>query len=146
MVVALIVIGVIVFLAIDAWIFFRVFKSRASADDYGMFMVPGETTVTIPAGKLKISYQEEYHAGSTTGDDIDFDPPPGLQVEIANSAGGEPIPIKGPGFKGMGSSKNTGKGWSRALIGTVQITEPGSYTVKAGPAVEGVEPKILIGK
>jgi hypothetical protein len=47
----------------------------------------------------------------------------------------------------MGSSLDTGGGWSRALVGTVQITEPGSYTVKAEPAIEGgVEPKILIGK
>jgi hypothetical protein len=146
-VVALIVIGVIAFLAIDAFIFYRVFRSRASADDYGRFMIPGETTVTVPAGKLKISYQEEYHAGSTTGDDIDFDAPPGLQVEVTSDAGGEALAIKGPGFHGMGSSKNVGRGWSRALIGTVQITEPGSYTVKAGPAVEnGVEPKILLGK
>jgi hypothetical protein len=147
MVIALIVIGVIVFLAIDAYVILRVFRSRASADDYGMFMVPGETTVAVPAGKLKISYQEEYKAGSTTGDDIDFDAPPGLQVQIINDASGEPMEIKGPGFKGMGSSKNTGSGWSRTLIGSVQVTEPGSYTVKAGPAVEnGVEPKILIGK
>ena len=140
-------IGVIAFLAIDAYVFYRVFASRASADDYGMFMVPGEASVTVPAGKLKISYQEEYHAGSTTGDDIDFDAPPGLQVEVTSDAGGEPLTIKGPGFHGMGSSKNVGRGWSRTLIGTVEITEPGSYTVKAGPAVEnGVEPKILLGK
>ena len=146
MVVALIVIGVIAFLAIDAVVFYKVFKTRATADDYGMFMVPGETTVTVPAGKLKISYQEEYHAGSTTGDDIDFDAPPGLQVEVTG-ASGDPLEVKGPGFRGMGSSKNTGRGWSRTLIGTVQITEPGSYTVKAGPEVDGgVEPKILIGK
>jgi hypothetical protein len=145
-VVALIVIGVIVFLAVDAWIFFRVFKSRASADDYGMFMVPGETTVTVPAGKLKISYQEEYKA-SSSGDSIDFGVPGTLQVAITNDAGGDPLPIKGPGFRGMGESLDTGSGWSRALVGTVQITEPGSYTVKAEPAIEGaVEPKVLIGK
>src|SRR5690242_10214995 len=55
MVIALIAIGVIAFLAIDAYVIFRVFKSRASAGDYGMFMVPGESTVTVPAGKLKVS-------------------------------------------------------------------------------------------
>ena len=146
MVIALIVIGVLIFLAIDAWVIMRVFASRKSADDYGMFMIPGESTVTVPAGKLKVSYQEEYKAGSTTGDDIDFDAPAGLQVEVINDATGQPMELKGPGFKGMGSSKNTGSGWSRTLIGSVQVTEPGSYTVKAGPAVEGVEPKILIGK
>jgi hypothetical protein len=46
----------------------------------------------------------------------------------------------------MGSSVDTGSGWSRALVGTVQITEPGTYTITAGPAIEdGVEPQILIG-
>jgi hypothetical protein len=146
MVVALIVIGVIAFLAVDAWILKRVFAGRASADDYGMFMVPGETTVTLPAGKLKISYQEEYRAGGGE-DNIDFGVPGVLQVTITNAAGGEPLPIKGPGFHGMGEHLDTGSGWSRARVGTVEITEPGDYTVTAGPAIEGgVEPKILLGK
>jgi hypothetical protein len=143
---ALIAIGVIAFLAIDAYILYRVFASRASADDYGRFMVPGETTVTVPAGKLKVSYQEEYKAGGGE-DSIDFGVPGQLQVTVTNAATGEPLEIKGPGFRGMGESLNTGSGWSRALVGTVQITEPGSYTVSANPAIEGgVEPKILIGK
>jgi hypothetical protein len=148
-VVALIAVGVIAFLAFDAYILYRVFASRKSADDYGMFMVPGETTVTVPAGKLKISYQEEFKAGSSgaDGSDIDFDAPPDLKVAVASASGGEALALKGPGFRGMGSSKGTGRGWSRTLIGTIEITEPGAYTVTAGPAVEnGVEPKILIGK
>ena len=146
MVIALIAIGVIAFLAIDAYILMRVFRSRASRDDYGQFMIPGESTVIVPPGKLKVSYQEEYKA-SSAGDDIDFGVPGQLQVTITNAAGGDPMPINGPGFRGMGESLNTGSGWSRALVGTVQITEPGSYTVKAEPAIEdGVEPKILLGK
>ncbi len=145
-VIALIAIGVIAFLAIDAYVIYRVFKSRASADDYGMFMVPGESTVTVPAGKLKVSYQEEYKA-SSDGDSIDFGVPGQLQVTVTNDATGEPLEIKGPGFRGMGESLNTGSGWSRALVGTVQVTQPGSYTVKAEPAIEGgVEPKVLLGK
>jgi hypothetical protein len=143
---ALIVIGVIAFLAVDAFILYKVFASRASADDYGMFMIPGETTVTVPAGKLKISYQEEYKAGGTE-DSIDFGVPGQLQVKVTNGASGEEMTIKGPGFRGMGESLNTGSGWSRALVGTVQVAEPGSYTVSAQPAIDGgVEPKILLGK
>ena len=145
-VVALIVIGVIAFLAIDAYVMLRVFKSRASRDDYGKFMVPGESTVTVPAGKLKVSYQEEYKADSDE-DSINFGVPGQLQVTVTNEATGEAMEIKGPGFRGMGESLDTGSGWSRALVGTVEITQPGSYTVKAEPAIEGgVEPKILIGK
>jgi hypothetical protein len=142
---ALIAIGVIAFLAIDAYILYRVFAGRASADKYGAFAVPGATTVTLPAGKLKVSYQEEYKA-SSSGDSIDFGTPAALQVQVTGPEG-NPIEIKGPGFRGMGSSLDTGSGWSRALVGTVEITQPGSYTVSAGPEIErGVEPKILLGK
>jgi hypothetical protein len=32
-------------------------------------------------------------------------------------------------------------------VGTVEVNQPGEYTVTAGPAIEGgVEPKILLGK
>jgi hypothetical protein len=112
-VVALIVIGVIAFLAIDAYVIYRVFKSRAAADDYGRFPIPGEATVTLPAGgKLKVSYQEEFKA---SGDEntIDFGVPETLRVEVKGPAG-EALEIKGPGFRGMGESVNTGSDWSRA--------------------------------
>jgi hypothetical protein len=146
-VVALIVIGVIVFLAVDALILVKVFKGRAAADDYGMFMVPGQKTVTVPAGKLKISYQEEYKAKHIDEDTIDFAVPGQLQVKVTNDATGEELPIKGPGFHGMGQDLDVGSGWSRARVGTVEVAQPGSYTVSASPAIEnGVEPKILIGK
>lgn len=141
---ALIAIGVIAFLAIDAYVVYRVFASRATADDYGRFMIPGETTAALPGGKLRISYQEEYKAGGGE-DTIGFGVPAALQVQVTGAAG-EPLEIKGPGFRGMGSSLNTGSGWSRALVGTIEITQPGDYTVTTGPAVEGVEPKILLGK
>jgi hypothetical protein len=144
-VVALIAIGVIAFLAIDVIVIYRVFKSRASADDYGMFMVPGEAAVTLPAGgKLKISYQEEYTAPGGEGS-IEFYVPKELQIAVTGPSG-EQLEIKGPGFRGMGQSAGTGRGWSRTLVGTVEITQPGQYTVTAGPEVEGVEPKILLGK
>jgi hypothetical protein len=145
-VVALIAVGVIAFLAIDAYIILRVFRSRASRDDYGTFMVPGEGTVTVPAGKLKVSYQEEYKAKSDE-DTIYFGVPDQLQVSVINDTTGEPMELKAPGFRGMGESLDTGSGWSRALVGTIQVAEAGSYTVKAEPAIDGgVEPKILIGK
>lgn len=144
MTVALIAIGVIAFLAIDAYVIYRVFKSRATADDYGTFMVPGEAAVTLPAGaRLRISYQEEYVAPSSENS-IDFYVPSELQVEVRGPSG-DPVEIKGPGFRGMGQSANTGRGWSRTLVGTVEAAEPGEYTVTAGPEVDGVEPKILLG-
>jgi hypothetical protein len=145
-VIALIAIGVIAFLAFDAWVLFRVFAGRASAGDLGTFQVPGETSVTAPAGKLKISYQEEFKAAGA-GDSIDFGVPSQLEVTVTNDSTGQPLEIKGPGIRGMGENVDIGRGWSRARVGTVEITEPGGYTVKASPAIEnGVDPKILIGK
>ena len=145
MVTALIVIGVLLFLALDAYILARVFGARRSAGDYGGFALPGEITVTVPVGKLKISYQESYKA-SGTADTIDFGVPGNLEVRVT-SADGQALEIKGPGFRGMGASLDTGSNWSRALVGTVEISAPGSYTVTAGPALpDAVEPQILVGK
>ena len=145
MVVALIAIGVIAFLAIDGYVIHRVFAARRTADDYGMFLIPGETSVALaPGERLKISYQEEYTAAGGEGS-IDFHVPEELQVEVTGPSG-EQLEMKGPGFRGMGQSAGTGRGWSRTLVGTVEATEAGEYTVTAGPAVEGEEPKILLGR
>jgi hypothetical protein len=141
----LIVVAVVVFLLIDGAILFLVFRSRHSADDYATMRVPGETTVTLPAGKLKLNYQESYKA-SSTGDSIDFGVPPALEVTVASPTG-EAMEIDGPGFRGMGASLSTGSGWSRALVGTVSIAQPGAYTVTArGELPDAIEPQILIGK
>ena len=141
----LIVAAVVAFLAIDAVIFFLVFRSRARADDYGQFPVPGEKTVLLAPGKLKLSYQESYKAPST-GDTIDFGVPSALSVTVTAPTG-EPMEIKGPGFRGMGASLNTGSGWSRALVGTIEIAQAGEYTITAqGDLPDAVEPQILVGK
>ena len=147
MVIALIVFGVIVFLAVDAYILYRVIGSHRRADDYGGIEVPGELAVTLPAGgRLKLNYQESYRAPGGAEEGIDFGVPAALEA-LVTSPTGESLEIKGPGFKGMGASLSTGKGWSRALIGTVPIDEPGEYTVSArGELAGAVEPKVLVGK
>lgn len=141
----LIVLAVVAFLLIDGAILFLVFRSRRTADDYGKIPVPGQATVALPAGKLKLSYQESYKAGGTE-DSIDFGVPAALKVTVESPAG-QALELEGPGFRGMGSSLDTGSGWSRALIGTVQITQPGAYTVTAqGELQNAIEPQVLIGK
>jgi hypothetical protein len=141
----LIVVGVILFLLLDAYVIARVFRSRASADDYASIAVPGETTVTVPAGKLKLTYQESYNAPSTGDGDIEFGTPSALQVTVT-SATGEALEVEGPGFRGMGSSLSTGGGKSRALIGTAEVSA-GAYTITARPELpDAVEPQVLVGK
>ena len=145
MVTVLIVLGVVVFLAVDAYILWRVFASRRSADDYGSFRVPGEINVALQAGKARLSYQEAYKAGGGE-DDIDFGVPSALKVTVVSPSGAT-VEIKGPGFRGMGESLNTGSNWSRALIGTIEVVEPGMHTVTAGPDLpDAIEPQILVGK
>jgi hypothetical protein len=145
MVTTLIVLGVVAFVAVDAYVIYRVLRARRSADDHGALAVPGEVGVTLPVGRLKLTYQESYRAGRS-GDSIDFGVPGGLAVVVTSPAG-EQLEIKGPGFRGMGASLSTGRGWSRALIGTVEIAQPGEHMVSAGPELpEAVEPQILLGK
>jgi hypothetical protein len=145
MTVALIILGVIVFLAIDGFILYKVFAGRRSAHDYGAFPVPGETSVMLSPGKLKLSYQESYKAGGTE-DSIDFGVPAALVVSVT-APSGEELAIRGPGFRGMGESLDTGSGWSRALIGTVEVTETGEHTVSARGELPGaIEPQVLVGK
>lgn len=141
----LIVLAVVAFLLVDGAIMFLVFRSRRAADDYAKIPVPGETSVALPAGKVKLSYQESYKA-SGAGDTIDFGVPAALQVSLT-AASGEALSLKGPGFRGMGESLNTGSGWSRALIGTAHVSEPGLYSVSArGELPNAIEPQVLVGK
>jgi hypothetical protein len=145
MVVALIVVGVIVFLAIDAYVVYYWIKSRRHAGDYGAFAVPGEMTVTLRPGKLRLSYQEGYQAQGA-GEGIYFNVPRELEVSVI-SPSGETLEIKRPGFRGTGAELDTGSGWTRALIGTVDAVETGDYTITARPELEdAIEPQVLVGK
>src|SRR5215216_5246079 len=101
----------------------------------------------VPAGRVKLRYQESYRAfsGGEPGVGIDFDVPAQLRVGVT-SPDGESLDIKGPGFRGMGASLQVGGNWSRALVGTVEIVRPGEYTITAGPELkDAVEPQILVG-
>jgi hypothetical protein len=146
MVTVLIVLGVIAFLAIDGYVLYRVLRSRRTADDIAVISVPGEATVTLPPGKVKLTYQESRRASSDSDGDIDFGVPGPLSLTVVSPAG-EELEIRGPGFGGMGSSLSTGFGWSRAVVGTVEIDQHGEHTVTAHGELEGaVEPRILVGR
>jgi hypothetical protein len=140
----LIVVGVIAFLAIDGYIMYSVFRTRRRAGNYGFVQVPGNASVTLPAGKVRLRYQEAYKAKSD-GDDIDFGVPAALEVTVVSPIGAE-VEIKGPGIAGAGSSTDTGSNWSRALIGTVTVEHAGLYEVSAqGDLPNAVDPRVLIG-
>jgi hypothetical protein len=144
MVAALVVAAVIVFLAIDAYVIYRWLGSRRHAGDYGAFPVPGEITVVLPPGEVRLRYQEGYRAQG--GDGVYFNVPGELDVGVT-SPSGETLEIKRPGFRGTGAALDTGRGWSRALIGTVEVVESGEYKITARPELQdAVEPQVLVGK
>jgi hypothetical protein len=63
------------------------------------------------------------------------------------SPSGETLEIKRPGFRGTGAVMDTGSGWSRALIGTVELPEHGDYTITVRPELpDAVEPQVLVGQ
>jgi len=146
-VVAIIVLAVVVFLIVDAFILYKVFTRHRSADDYGAIAVPGELGLLPAQGKLKLTYAESKRSASAE-DDIYFGVPGALQVTVT-APSGQQLEIKPPGLAGTGSSISTGPGFSRALIGMAQVTETGEHTVSAklnGELADAVEPRVLVGK
>jgi hypothetical protein len=143
----LIVAGVVVFLLIDAFIVYRVIKRHKATDDFAEIPVPGETQVQLPAGKVKITYHEA-HQSDSDEHRIHFSAPDDLKVEVTGGSGGGPLEISGSGVMGLGTSKSTGIGFSRDLIGTVSVTEPGIYTVSVSGSEQdpSLGAKVLIGK
>jgi hypothetical protein len=145
-VVGLIVLGAAVFLAVTAYIRYRVSARRWRASEYGAFRVPGETEVMLPVGKVRLSYQESYRASGGREGEIDFGVPARLELDVT-SPNGESLDIKAPSFHGMDiSTVETGSGWTRALVGRVEVAQAGEYRITARPELEdAVEPQILVG-
>ncbi len=65
MTIALIVIGVVAFIALDVFILTKVLSRHRSQDDFGRFAVPGSSVIQLSEpGKLKVSYEEAINAPS----------------------------------------------------------------------------------
>ena len=100
----LIVVGVILFLLLDAYVIARVFRSRASADDYASIAVPAdhrdgarrEAEADLSGVLQRAQYRGRRHR-------VRHVRAPG----DVTSATGEALEVKGPGFRGMGSSLST---------------------------------------
>jgi hypothetical protein len=148
MVIALIVLGVIVFLAIDVYVLWRLFGSGNRSSTFASIPVPGETTLTLPAGRVKFTYQESVHVGGGgEGSPIDFYPPADFELAITPAAGGAPLQLRQ-----RGTSAQTVAAWfpggprSQTVLGSVEV-EAGDYVVHARSSAEGlVEPIVLVGR
>ena len=121
-------------------------------DEYGSIPVPGSTELDLPAGTVRLTYQESKRSRNEGTDgqvDIEFAAPGDLQVTIAPAGGGQALEVTGPGFGGMGSRKTTTFGLSLDEIGTAEVPQAGRYTVSAETATtiaDAVLPQVLIGR
>jgi hypothetical protein len=111
---------------------------------YGEVAVPGESSVTLPEGKVVVSYRESIKAGVRDNEEITFSAPASLEVEIRPAAGGEPLQLKTT----LGDSTTVTKGdppWATTKVGTVRA-QPGEYQVSARANEQDlVEPTVLLG-
>jgi hypothetical protein len=146
MTIALIAAAVVVFLAFDAYLLWRLFGSGNRDAIHGVVSAPGEATLQLPAGTARVTYQESVHSPSGGGR-IAFDPPAGLQVAITSRAGGVPLELRPRG----GRQAQTIVSWlpggprSRVFLGEVEIPLPGTYAVQVTGG-RGVRPQILLGR
>jgi hypothetical protein len=122
----------------------------SGADDYGTVEVPGSAELDLPAGTVRLTYQEQKRSSNEGTDginEIDFSAPGTLQVTVTPVGGGQPLSLTAPGAWGMGSRKSTTFGISRDEIGTVEVPQAGTYVVRAnsGAPADAVIPQILVG-
>lgn len=96
----------------------------------GAAPIPGETTVALPAGKVKINYDEKRE-----GRELDDwrGMPDGLEVTIKPAGGGDAIDIERP----RGHSEFAGGGRIGERFGHVELPAAGDYVV----SVPGVDPE-----
>jgi hypothetical protein len=148
--IALIVLAVVAFIAIDAYILWRVFSGGGKAEVYGSLPVPGELRVQFPAGRVKLSYQESVYTPSGENDPIHFYPPDDFALSVTAATGGEPLPLDEGRFGGSRQSVASfmpGGPRSRTRLGFVEIPADGEYVVSAsGSTQDRVEPIVLVGR
>jgi hypothetical protein len=115
---------------------------------HGEVTVPGQASMTLPEGKVIVSYRESLKAGVSGNEEIAFSAPASLEVEIRPAGGGAPLELKTT----IGDSTTVTKGdppWTTTKVGTVRA-QAGQYLVSARldqrDLVEpAVEPAVLLG-
>jgi hypothetical protein len=106
----------------------------------GVVPVGEEQAVDLPAGEVKLQYAESSRPPTDEGRMV-FSVPDGLAVTVT-SPGGDALEVKPARSVTIGSSPGP-VAWK--TLGTVDIAEPGSYRIAAGPLPpDRPEPRILL--
>jgi hypothetical protein len=124
--------------------YFDVFTAKTSskkADQHGRFAIPGEQTLQLPQGRVRIYFDT---AISDRGDDSGFSPPDDLSVKVVDEQTSAEVPIR---YKlSFGVSSHEKKNFARTYVGRMEIPHAGSYTVTAAQPGGGYpEPHLGLG-
>lgn len=105
-------------------------------DRYGEVTVPGKAALTLPAGDVRVNFENHAtHSGDSTTLD---DQPPGLKVRVTPAGGGEPLAIDDvPSWLFSSTSGDRG----HEPYGKIDVPSAGDYLVAASaggaPAPKG---------
>jgi hypothetical protein len=124
--------------------YFDVFTARPgskNADRHGRFSIPGEQTLELPKGRVRIYFDT---ATGSPGDESGFSPPGDLAVAVIDEQTGEEVPIRHKLSVGV-SSHETSK-FTRTYIGRMEVPHAGAYKVSATQPSGGYpEPHLSLG-
>jgi hypothetical protein len=137
------IVGIGIILVLDGlaiyWFFFR---RTGQAGRYGEIGLPGEATLELPAGRVRLDYRVALGIRDTSSRKLDV--PDQLRVEIRPLTGGEPIPIEPPRIPTQYRSMR--RRTVQVHLGKIEIPSPGQYTVSAPRAISGAnDPTLLLG-
>lgn len=102
--------------------------------ELGRVLIPGEATVELPAGRVKLRYEQErvsVHKNAFRA--------PEVEVEIVPAGGGAPLELKRPRMVSSSSGKV-----DAAPVGTVEVEAPGPYRVTVSVSAERSQPVLVL--
>jgi hypothetical protein len=116
-------------------------KKALTSEELARVPVPGEARVELPAGKLKVRYEEDREGRETRanrGKPVFPGPPEELEITLTPE-GGEPLVVERTSRVQAGM----GGGTIHRLFGTVELPA-GTYTVTAATAGLSAEREALM--
>lgn len=112
---------------------------RAASGSLGSVSVPGEGRLRLPAGRVRITYEQRPPTFAVTGSDKRLGTQPKIEVTVE---GLDVQPVSA--HSGFGDAD-----LQRASLATVEVPDAGTYTVATRPlrdfySREGLEPRVLL--
>ena len=110
-------------------------KLFGGGEELARIEIPGETTVELDAGTVKLRYEQRRETVQKQAYGA-----PELELTITPAAGGEPLALRPPRMQ----SGSSGGKLLKVALGSVEVADPGSYRVSVGPTVERPEPVLVL--